>query len=407
MRVIISAYNCSPYKGSEDALGWNSAYATATANYEVIVITRDVIRKEIYEYINNNKEDTILNRMTFKFIKTPNSLKNFKNHVAQLIKYRIFQRRVIKVVKNIEKSKKVDYIHHVSWASMMRKLFLYKAKSPVILGPVGGGESTPSVMLKNFTKINQLKEIIRKTLAQISVRSRWFDKVCKKSSVIFVTTEESYNIIPDKYQKKTFIMQGIGVRDDEILHLPAKRANNAFKVIMVGRLIYWKGIDLGIKAVSKLVKKGLNIELHIYGDGKEINKLINLSSDMIDSNIFFHGNISRNKLLNEYNTSSVLLNTSLHDSGCMVILEAMSKGVPIIHLDVGGPKTLTTESCAIKIPVNEPQFTVNEISNSIEKLYINRQALFKMGANAIERVQNNFEYSRKFFLMEKIIKKHL
>lgn len=43
--VLISAFNCSPYAGSEQYLGWSSAVATANYGYRTYVLTIDKTKR--------------------------------------------------------------------------------------------------------------------------------------------------------------------------------------------------------------------------------------------------------------------------------------------------------------------------------------------------------------------------
>lgn len=45
--VLISAFNCSPYAGSEQYLGWSSAVATANYGYRTYVLTIDKTKQEM------------------------------------------------------------------------------------------------------------------------------------------------------------------------------------------------------------------------------------------------------------------------------------------------------------------------------------------------------------------------
>jgi glycosyltransferase involved in cell wall biosynthesis len=61
---------------------------------------------------------------------------------------------------------------------------------------------------------------------------------------------------------------------------------------------------------------------------------------------------------------------SLHDSGGIVVLEALSEGLPVVCLDLGGPGTVVNESCGIVVPTenaDETQ-TIGRISNAMISL---------------------------------------
>lgn len=97
-----------------------------------------------------------------------------------------------------------------------------------------------------------------------------------------------------------------------------------------------------------------------------------------------------------YRGSDILLNCSLHDSGCMVVLEAMSYGLPIITIRTGGPAVLADESCAVMIEPKSVSQIVDEICQSILMLKNDKTRRDRMSANARKRVQMEFMYDQKY-----------
>lgn len=51
----------------------------------------------------------------------------------------------------------------------------------------------------------------------------------------------------------------------------------------------------------------------------------------------------------------VCLNSSFHDSGCLVVLEAMAHGLPIICINAGGPGVLTDTTNAFKVDASSSE----------------------------------------------------
>jgi glycosyltransferase involved in cell wall biosynthesis len=64
----------------------------------------------------------------------------------------------------------------------------------------------------------------------------------------------------------------------------------------------------------------------------------------------FAGQLPRQKFLDLLSSYTALVFPSLHDTGGMVVLEALSQGVPVICLDLGGPGVIVNSSCGIVIP---------------------------------------------------------
>jgi len=102
----------------------------------------------------------------------------------------------------------------------------------------------------------------------------------------------------------------------------------------VGRLSPEKGIDYLLRAVSGLVKEGLDVSALIVGDGElaaalkqEANRL------QITDRVTFTGNRSDTPLL--YSAMDVFVLPSQQEAFPMVLLEAMACGVPIVATRVG------------------------------------------------------------------------
>ena len=77
-RILATAYDVNPYKGSESGTGWNFAHQLSLHNH-VTLVTRKNNRQEIERYIKENKinRDNLkveyfdLNKFILKFKKRP------------------------------------------------------------------------------------------------------------------------------------------------------------------------------------------------------------------------------------------------------------------------------------------------------------------------------------------------
>lgn len=203
--VLISAFNCSPYAGSEQYLGWSSAVATANYGYRTYVLTIDKTKQEIEKWFEEHGDTGLKDDLSFVYVSIPNALWKIKGRIGMLVRYRYFQKQCVILGKELEKKIGFYYCHHVSWASFVQKIELYKLNAPLIIGPVGGGEKTPQSVEKGFEKKDRLKECVRNLVAKMATHSNWFNSCCKKATVIFVTTEETKKLIPRKYSEKVVV----------------------------------------------------------------------------------------------------------------------------------------------------------------------------------------------------------
>ncbi len=88
---------------------------------------------------------------------------------------------------------------------------------------------------------------------------------------------------------------------------------------MAGRSFVLEGFDFAIKAVGELIGEGKNIELHYYGSGPELDKLQKLANLIGGGKLYFM-EMLKEELQKAYGEMHVCLNTSFHDSGCLVVL---------------------------------------------------------------------------------------
>lgn len=110
------------------------------------------------------------------------------------------------------------------------------------------------------------------------------------------------------------------------------------KVGLIGStFVDYKGHDVAIKAVSKLVGEGYNIELEFVGNGPS-KKIKNIAKKYkIENNVIFKGKIYEKSLLNDwFRNLDLYIQPSLTEGHCRAIVEAIGNGVPTLASNVGG-----------------------------------------------------------------------
>lgn len=104
---------------------------------------------------------------------------------------------------------------------------------------------------------------------------------------------------------------------------------HAGKFLYVGRLDEIKGVDLLLKAFSRLPDE--QWELFIVGDGKEESKLRELcAGNHLEGRVHFEGFCEGDRLLSYYRSCDVFILPSRREVFGLVILEAMCSSMPVI-----------------------------------------------------------------------------
>ena len=188
MKIVISAYDCSPDHGSEAGLGWNWVMAASRyADFDKVhVITTDRYEKNIKGYMAEHSDE--MKRIQFHFLPLPLSGLQKLN---QRFKYIIWQWKVGNLAKELCKKEDISFLHHVTWATCVLPTFLYRVGVPFVYGPIGGGERIPQGVNLKMSKRDALVEWIRNTIADISVHIPANKAAFNKAEIILSTTEET------------------------------------------------------------------------------------------------------------------------------------------------------------------------------------------------------------------------
>ena len=388
LKILLSAYACEPNKGSEPEVGWKWATTLSGLGHEVYVITRSNNKKNIDEYLIKNKISN-LNFIYFDFPKWLLRVIKGKSNPHSYLYFLLWQVGIFFVVKPYINKIKFDFIQHVTFVSFRYPSFLCLYKVPFIFGPISGGDTIPMNLRKNFSLIEKIKEFARDLSNNYIKFSPLMNLTFFKSKRIFVNSEATKKIIPSKYHHKTELMIAIGNSDTVKASLNFNKKKKRFHICYAGNLFGLKGISLAIEIFSELKKINPNIFLTVAGSGPLESELKRKAKYYnIDQSILWLGQINRNKLFELFQKNDLLLMPSLRDSGGFVILEAMSFGLPVATLDLGGPGIIVDNDCGIKVNVSNKSETeivfelalkINNLSKSNEEiLYKKKKSLKKI-----------------------------
>lgn len=165
------------------------------------------------------------------------------------------------------------------------------------------------------------------------------------------------------------------------------------KLIMIGRLTYYKGHKLTLNALAILKRQGIDFKMAIVGKGKLRSHLKNLASDLqLEENVTWTGSISEVEKSKLLNNSDLLLLPSLERTEAfgVVLLEAASHHTPSLVTDVPG----SGMSYVIDDNINGFIVAYNNLESLVEKLtHIsnNKHLCLHTGNNAFAKLQREFD----------------
>ena len=157
------------------------------------------------------------------------------------------------------------------------------------------------------------------------------------------------------------------------------------RIICVGRLTRQKGFDYLIKAWALIANKYSGWKIDIFGTGDLEDFLIQMIN-----NYNLKESITINKptsnIFEEYDSSSIFVLSSRYEGFCLVLIEAMSCGIPCISYNCPhGPSDLITNGeDGILVPVGD----INKLAESIEWMINHKEERVLMSQKVREKAKN-------------------
>ncbi len=115
----------------------------------------------------------------------------------------------------------------------------------------------------------------------------------------------------------------------------AKRLDPPLRLLFVGAVARYKGVDQALRVVALLASQGIELTFDLVGDGDERGSLGALAEELgISRLVRFHGGLPRGDLGTHYARAHVMLFPSRSEGWPKVLSEAMAYGVVPVASDV-------------------------------------------------------------------------
>jgi glycosyltransferase involved in cell wall biosynthesis len=408
LSILLSAYACEPDAGSEPGLGWQWAVNLARLGNQVCVITR----RENQEVIEASRERQDLSNLRFVYLGLP-VLGHYmrKGSRSELCYYFLWQLMLYFVARKLVRKMRFDIAHHVTFATARFPSLVGLLKIPFIFGPVAGGDYAPVSLWRGLGPGVRLHESLRR-VSNFWIRySPLMNLTFFTARKIFVTSEQTAALLPRYAKARSSVLLGITANryTDSLGQRPLRQrgAGAPFQVFFAGRLVSLKGMHFGLKAFARLQREVAGAQLTMIGSGPMLRQWRKLADELgIGASVSWRDSMPRTEFLRALTEFDVLLFPSLHDSGGMVVMEAMAAGIPVICLDVGGPGILVDKSCGFAIAPTSPVEVESGLCEALAALARNESLRTTLGQNARSRVITEFGWDRTSAFMQKVYLEH-
>lgn len=405
MKILISAYACSPYKGSEPGVGWGFIRGLA-AFHELCVISELSFKEDIDHYLHEHQD---LPRVTFYYI--PRN----RNRVAERIwppayywTYRRWHKEALRLARELHAKVNFDLSHQLTMVGFREPGYLWQLGLPFVWGPVGGMGLFPWRFLPkvgfygtlyylgyNFFNLMQMRFMHRPKLAALAA-----------GGGLIAATPENRDAARVLWGCPSTVMAEVGLPRSPRAKVIGRNSDEPLRIIWTGQHTPGKALNLGMEALAAITATG-QWELNVLGKGPCMEAWKKLSGQLgLASRCHFHGWTPREEALEVMSSAHVMLITSLRDLTSTVTIEALALGLPIVCLDHCGFSHVVDNTCGIKVPVTTPSEAVKGLSEALARLAGDEALRQRLSQGALDRARM-FAWENKVEVLNRIYEARL
>lgn len=389
MKILLSAYACEPGKGSEPGIGWNWALELARLGHEVDVLTR----ANNEEVISKAQEPLDLPNLKFIYFDKEGLALKLKNKLGRFgiyWYYYTWQKYAYNSFVKFFTERKYDLVHHITIGNHRAPSFLWKLDCNFVFGPVGGGEQATPALRNGLPFKERVFERLREISTTFAIFQPSLKRLYKNSQLILTKTDFTKDVIPAEFQEKTYTYLEIGANlEGKEIKRRDIEGKQELKILYVGRMLYWKGVHIALRSFAQLSERLPNVRFTLVGKGKDKDAFKSLSKSLgIEDKVDWLEFLPQEKVFELYENHDLFLFPSFHDSSGTVILEAMTFGLPVVSLNLGGPAGLVNDKTGVLVDVeglSEKQI-IEDLQKECFNILTDTRSYYQKAQNTAEAI---------------------
>ena len=286
-------------------------------------------------------------------------------------------------LENVHKKKNIDFIIFHSHTGLAIAGLKFRSRHRCGLACVTHGDiftrpkGTYDLLL---TKLYQWATLLSYKKSDLIIALSPFMAQCAKSKGAHQST---IKIIPNGVGMVPDIPKSSDIAD------VIEQRNTKLKLLYVGRLSVEKDPITLINALN-LIQNDLDVSLTVVGDGALLTRCKNLCEKLkISDCVVFKGHVEKSEVEEIYQNHDIFCITSISDPLPTVVLEAMSRGLPVIGSNIDGiPFMVEDNKTGILFDSGDQE----GLAQAIRKLGDDAMLRMQMGRLGKNRVREEFSW---------------
>jgi glycosyltransferase involved in cell wall biosynthesis len=396
VKVLLMAYECSPYGTSERAVGWGRLLQ-ALRVAEVHLVTSEASHRLMQEgqasgtvpgtvRLYTPEPDARLRRLEQKPVLFA------YNYTA----YEHWQRLAMSLAETLHSRESFDLVHQVNVCTFREPGYTWKLGIPYIWGPVGGTQNFPARFLSMLSPREAVKEGLRGVSNWLSLRLKpRVREAARAAERILAANSTNQRDYEQVFSRKVGLLLETGLYTlgqidrtrfaVRATTLRASPAGEPLKLVWIGELQTRKALPILLRAMSAIPEA---CELDVLGAGP-LREAWELEAARLGlgGRVRFLGKLPFSQVQRALAQAHLFCFTSLRDTSGNVVLEALAAGVPVICFDHQGARDMVDDLSGVKIAVSTPKQAVAEWTRALRELAQDGERLMRLSEGASERAR--------------------
>lgn len=330
MKVLLSAYACEPWSGSEPGSGFLALMAAAS-QHEVWVLTRENNLPGLQRFFEHHPYRGQVHLVGVDRSERLRHLKKQTGILGMHVYYDLWQREAGRRGVELDQSVGFDLVHHATFANYWTRVGVAAVPKPLVWGPVGGAVNTPWPLLGQLGLrgiVNDSGRAVGRSIMRLLIRS-------PRPVIALAQNRETARRLDARLAVRV-LPNALAVEVS-----PERSGPRSSTVVFAGRLIPLKGALLAVRAFHLV---GEDATMILAGDGPERRRIEREIHRLgLEERVSLLGWVPRGELMRRLAFAGALLHPAFHEEAGWIVAESLNLGTPVVCLDRGGPPILADQ----------------------------------------------------------------